>query len=88
MDCQMPVMDGFETTRRIRKLESNPTSSGRTAIVALTALAMEGDRNRCITAGMDNYLSKPFTADQLAKILIATISKVDENHDKVLPVGG
>jgi CheY-like chemotaxis protein len=88
MDCQMPVMDGFETTRRIRKLEFNPTSSGRTPIVALTAFAMEGERNRCIAAGMDNYLSKPFTAHQLAKTLIATISKVDEKHDKVLPVGG
>jgi CheY-like chemotaxis protein len=83
MDGQMPVMDGFEATRQIRKIESNPKSSGRTPIVALTAFAM--DRDRRIAAGMDNYLSKPFTVDQLAHILIAKISKIDQKYRQLLP---
>ena len=58
MDCQMPVMDGFEATRRIRQAES--TSGGHISIVAVTANAMQGDRERCLEAGMDDYLAKPF----------------------------
>jgi CheY-like chemotaxis protein len=66
MDCQMPVMDGFEATRVIRELEG----AGRhTTIVAVTANAMEGDRERCIAAGMDDYLPKPFRAGDLHRVL-------------------
>jgi CheY-like chemotaxis protein len=66
MDCQMPVMDGFEATRIIREREGN----GRhTCIVAVTANAMEGDRQRCLAAGMDDYVAKPFRADDIRRML-------------------
>ncbi len=70
MDCQMPVMDGYEAARRIRKLE---TQSGAVKpacrIIALTASALPGDRVRCMEAGMDDYLAKPFDASSLHSIL-------------------
>jgi CheY-like chemotaxis protein len=66
MDCQMPVMDGFEATRIIREREGQ---ARHTCIVAVTANAMEGDRQRCLDAGMDDYLPKPFRANDLRRIL-------------------
>jgi signal transduction histidine kinase/CheY-like chemotaxis protein/HPt (histidine-containing phosphotransfer) domain-containing protein len=69
MDCQMPEMDGFEATLRWRQTESARGAEGRTPIVALTAGAVDGDRDRCLAAGMDDYLSKPFSLEQLQAIL-------------------
>jgi signal transduction histidine kinase/DNA-binding response OmpR family regulator len=76
MDCQMPEMDGFEATRAIRAWEGasrvGQSPVTRLPIVALTANAMQGDRERCLAAGMDDYLTKPLARSDLARVLEAT----------------
>ena len=68
MDCQMPEMDGFEATQNVRKHE-NEKMITKTAIIALTASAMIGDKDKCLAVGMDDYLTKPITHDDMEKIL-------------------
>ena len=69
MDCEMPVMDGYQAARMIRALEDEDTARPRTPIVALTAHALTGDREHCLSEGMDDYLTKPFDRDALAATL-------------------
>ena len=72
MDCQMPEMDGFEATKELRRLENG--SARRVPIVGLTAHAMEGDRERCLNAGMDEYIAKPFDRSSFYKIVSRYLS--------------
>ncbi len=71
MDCQMPRMDGYEATRLIRESEKKAGNGAvrRLPIVALTAHAMEGDRDPCIEAGMNDYVSKPFNEAHIRDVL-------------------
>jgi PAS domain S-box-containing protein len=83
MDCQMPVMDGYETTRKIREHESG---GKRIPIIALTAHAMKGADNECRAAGMDDYLSKPIDRDKLQKSLLRWLD--DSTADSAAEAAG
>ncbi|NRV87631.1 CheY-like chemotaxis protein [Clostridium beijerinckii] len=74
MDCQMPVMDGYEATAEIRRIEENRK---HTKIVAVTANAMEGDSEKCIKSGMDNYITKPINFGIVFKMIEESI--IDKN---------
>ena len=69
MDCQMPVLDGYAATRRWREYEAGIGAETRLPVIAMTANAMAGDRQRCLDAGMDDYLAKPVSRDQLENCL-------------------
>jgi signal transduction histidine kinase/DNA-binding response OmpR family regulator len=79
MDCQLPEVDGFEATARIRAWERDAMAGGggrgRLPIVALTAHAMQGDRERCLAAGMDDHLTKPFSREQLGVVIARWVSR-------------
>jgi two-component system sensor histidine kinase/response regulator len=66
MDCQMPELDGYDATRRIRQLDGKVR---RRIIIAMTANALAGDRERCLEAGMDDYIPKPVDIKILARVL-------------------
>jgi len=104
MDCQMPEMDGFETTRIVRAHEAAARGEGgrqkskdgvhspalrlshlashHLPIIALTASALQGDRERCLATGMDDYLSKPFTQEQLSALLRRWLSPAPAGHEE------
>jgi FOG: CheY-like receiver len=70
MDCMMPVMNGYDATLAIREIESSRTDIKRHSIVALTANALPGDREKCLAAGMDAYMTKPVTVEIMRTNLI------------------
>jgi len=82
MDIQMPLMDGIEATMEIRKIESMSKSKIRIPIIAVTANAIKGDRERFLEAGMDNYIPKPFRFDEIEEILQTTVASVINKQPK------
>lgn len=83
MDWKMPEMDGIECTKRIRQLEK--AIGRRTPIIAVTAHASEDDRKTCLEAGMDHYLSKPFSAEDLRSALLKWAYNPNKPNLRLLP---
>ena len=79
MDCQMPEMDGYEATRIIRQQGSKALNPG-IPIIAMTALAMQGDRERCIQSGMNDFIAKPVKRRELAEMLTRWLDLTKNNN--------
>ncbi len=91
MDCQMPVLDGYQVTAKIRRLErgtgeSEVRNPRHTAIIAMTAHAMKEDREKCLAAGMDDYISKPVCPEQLQAILSKWVNQLSGARVSFQPV--
>jgi PAS domain S-box-containing protein len=87
MDCQMPGMDGYETTRLIRQLETHREIKLGTCnpipIIAMTANAMPGDKERCLEAGMNDYVTKPLTLQSLKQVLLNWLVPADQREEEI-----
>ena len=78
MDVQMPLMDGYETTRKLREQEQLVQREPQ-LIIAMTANSMEGDRKRCLDAGMNDYVAKPIQTDALKNVLLKNLKTSSDN---------
>jgi CheY-like chemotaxis protein len=83
MDIMMPGMDGYETIRRIRELPGRET----VPIIAVTAKAMKGDREKCLEAGASDYIAKPVDTDQLASLIRVWVGEPARGSRKCAPEG-
>jgi CheY-like chemotaxis protein len=92
MDCQMPEMDGYAATREIRRLQALSASPSGIPIIALTANTLEGDRERCLEAGMSDFLGKPLRQQELLGLLLRHLPAGAESEhtqaklEKLLPL--
>jgi len=82
MDCQIPDMDGYEATRRIRQMGG---AAGRTPVIAITAHALTGEREKCLNAGMNDYLAKPVSLEQLGAVIRLWASKPSADPSPNVP---
>jgi CheY-like chemotaxis protein len=87
MDCQMPELDGYETSIQLREIETS-IKAPRIPIIALTANAMRGDKEKCIEAGMDDYLPKPFNREALLKVVTLWSTRLESQAKETLTTYG